>query len=333
MNRAKTKIFFAIPCGEFYQIQASIIRNVCVALNVEPVIIEDDTSTKDLWKKITDAIDECDYFIADILSDSKNIPLELGYIIREKKIRYYGIFTSKASGVPSDIRGFTLQIYSSFKDFQNKLIKWIQDNVIASPKTKIEIPEKEHLDYESFHDLDKFIKLWSTSPQGSFRLTHEGLRFTNANFPMMTNYLSILQNYEFEFKAKIIKGAVGWAVKGTKSYNSFIPEFCVMFNINSDNKFATHIFNIHKLTDEGYKRFSSDDIELKKSDEGWFTILTRVEDDTFSVFNEGNLLFKVDFNEEPYKEYYSFDNKQGEIGFRCHQSEEAIINYFKVKEI
>lgn len=264
----KTKIFFAIPCGEFYKIQTEIIRHVCDSLDIESVIIEEDTGTKDLWKKITDEIDDSDYFIADIMSDSKNISLELGYAIREKKIKHYGIFTTQAAGVPSDLKGFTYQPYSSLSDFKIKLLNWIYINVRPTPKNKLSIPQNKYLEREDFQDMDRFLRLWSTSPQGSFRLTYEGLRFTNANFPIMTTYLSLLRNFEFEFKAKIVRGAVGWAVQGTKSFDAFLPSFCVMFNINLDNKFSPHVFNINKLTDEGYKRFSSDEIKLQKSDEG-----------------------------------------------------------------
>ncbi|MBI2595128.1 hypothetical protein HYW46_00135 [Candidatus Daviesbacteria bacterium] len=329
----KIKIFFAIPCGEFYKIQTEIIRNVCNALDIEPIIIEDDTSTKDLWKKITDAIDEADYFVADIISDSKNITLELGYVIREKKIKYYGIFTPRSIPVPSDLRGFTIQMYSGFKDFQNKLLKWIYDNISESLRT-ILVPETEYSEHETFQDLDKFIRLWSTSPQGSFRLTDEGLRFTNANFPIMTNYLGILKNYEFEFKAKIIRGAVGWIVKGTKPFDSFIPPFFIMFNINLKNEFSPHIFNINMpLEAEIYHRFSTINVDTKITPEKWFTVITRVEGDIITVIVDGKKVFSENFNKEPYKSYYNFQDKQGDVGFRCHPSEEAVIRYIKLKEI
>ncbi len=331
MNR--TKIFFAIPCGEFYRIQTKIIRSVCNALGIEAIIIEDDTSTKDLWKKITDAIDEADYFIADIISDSKNIPLELGYVIREKKIKYYGIFTPRSIPVPSDLRGFTVQMYSGFKDFQNKLLKWIYDNVDDSLR-KIQVPVTEYSEHETFQDIDKFIRLWSTSPQGSFRLTAEGLRFTNAHFPIMTNYLGILNNYEFEFKAKIIRGAVGWVVKGTKPFDSFIPPFFLMFNINLRNEFSPHIFNINKpIQYETYHRFDVIPVNTNITVDSWFKVLTRVENDIIKISINEKQIFSGDFSKEPYNEYYNFENKQGDIGFRCHPSEEAVINHFKLKEI
>lgn len=331
--KSKIKIFFAIPCGEFYRIQTEVIRNICHALDIEPIIIEDDTSTKDLWKKITDAIDEADYFIADIISDSKNIPLELGYVIREKKIKYYGIFTPRSISVPSDLRGFTVQMYSGFKDFQNKLLKWIYDNIDGS-LSKIQVPETEYSEYETFQDLDKFIRLWSTSPQGSFRLTAEGLRFTNANFPILTNYLGLLKNYEFEFKAKIIRGAVGWVVRGTKPFDSFIPPFFIMLNINLNNQFSPHIFNMNMVQEaEFYHRFSTMQVATGITVGKWFTVITRVEDDTVTVLINGKQIFSEDFNEVPYKEYYNYPDKQGEIGFRCHPSEEAVIQYFKLKEL
>lgn len=333
MKNRTVKIFFAIPCGEFYKIQTKIIRSVCDTLNIESIIIEDDTSTKDLWNKITNAIDEADYFIADIISESKNITLELGYAIREKKIRYIGIFTPRSIEIPSDLRGFTVQMYSGFKDFQTKLLKWIYDNISDSLKT-IKVPETPYSEHETFQDLDKFIRLWSTSPQGSFRLKHEGLRFTNANFPIMTNYLGILKNYEFEFKAKIIRGAVGWVVKGTKPSDSFIPPFFIMFNINLRNEFSPHIFNINMPPEaEIYHRFSTISVDTNITTGNWFTVITKVLDDIITVRIDGKQIFSEDFNKEPYKSYYDFENKQGDVGFRCHPSEEAVIQYIKLKEI
>ena len=154
----------------------------------------------------------------------------------------------------------------------------------------------------------------------------------------MTNYLAPLNNYEFEFRVRIINGAVGWAIKGTKHYTSVVPQFCIMFNIGLDNKLTPHIFNINKYVQEhgGYKPFPEKvkKVNPKKSKEGWFNIKTIVKDDVITILNDGNVIFKDDFSKEPYKEYYDFPNKQGEIGFRCYQGvEEAVIQHFSIKEI
>ena len=64
----RPSIFFAIPCGEYYADQAKIIRNVCARAGVDPIIIEHDRKTADLWGAITAKIKRADYFVADISS-------------------------------------------------------------------------------------------------------------------------------------------------------------------------------------------------------------------------------------------------------------------------
>src|SRR3989344_2865936 len=335
MSSKKIKIFFAIPCGEFFSIQNRIIKHVCNTYNIDPIIIEDHSRTDSLWRKITEGIVEADYFIADISSNSPNILLELGYTIREKKPRFYGIFIASTISVPSDLRGEILQIYSSFRDFQNKLEKWIEDNVVVKPELVAEelINLGTEFLVEDFLDREKFLRLWTNPPFASFYFTEEGLRFTNAHFPIMTNYLALLRNYEFTFKARLILGAIGWVVKGTKSFRSILPEFCVMFNINDKNILTPHIFNIHKPGGAGgYHAFNNESktVKIDKSKEGWFEITTKVLEDEIVILNGEKEIFKINFNEEPYKNIYEFPNKQGEIGFRCHPNEEAIIRYVKI---
>jgi len=337
MNSFRTKIFFAIPCGEFFTIQNQIIKTVCNSFGIDPIIIEDHSRTDSLWNKITKAIDESDFFVADISSNSPNIILELGYTIREKKPKYYAIFASANVKVPVDLQGFTLQKYSSFNDFQNKLIKWIKDNIALTKNTNLDQANlNTDLPTEDFNDIDRFLRLWTNPPLASFYLTHEGLRFTNTHFPIMTNYLGLLKNYEFEFQAKIIQGAIGWIVKGTKSSRSILPEFCIMFNIDAQNALTPHIFNLEKpIKDVGYHVFHQKQVmvNLVKSKQNWFTIVTRVVEDKISILNNDNLLFEANFTEEPFKDAYSYQYKQGEVGFRCHPGEEAVVRYMKVREI
>lgn len=337
MNETKINIFFAIPCGEFFSIQDRIIKSVCEAANIHPIIIEDHSKTSGLWEKIIDQIDSADYFIADVSSLSPNVLIELGYSIREKKSKYYAIFIANNIRVPVDLQGFTLQKYSSIRDFQNKLIKWISDNIPFIDKTKFQHLETLPIGFhEDFKDYDRFLRLWTFPPQCSFQLTHEGLRFTNAHFPIMTTHLALLSNYEFEFRAKIESGHIGWIVKGTRPFNSYLPTFCVMFNINRHGQLRPHIFNINNPDPEShYKLFDIQQVELhtESSKEDWFLITTKVIEDKITILNNDRVIFEQDFNQAPYKEFFEFQNKQGEIGFRCYPGEQAIINYITVKEI
>lgn len=336
-DNAKINIFFAIPCGEIFSIQNRVIKSICEVANVNPVIIEDHSQTDGLWEKITGQVDSVDYFVADISSLSPNVILELGYCIREKKSKYYAIFIADNIKVPVDLQGFTLQIYSSIRDFQNKLIKWISDNIPFVDKTKFKNLTTSNLAfYEDFKDIDRFLRLWTFPPQCSFQLTHEGLRFTNAHFPIMTTHLALLRNYKFEFKAKNESGNVGWIIKGTRPFNNYLPTFCVMFNINQEGDLTPHIFNFNKVDPiRHYKVFEKNRIKavLNISQEGWFTIITKVVQDKITVLNDDRSIFEQDFNIDPYKEFYEFPNKQGEVGFRCHPGEQGIINYIKVEEI
>lgn len=338
IDSKKPQIFFAIPCGEFFNIQRRVIEEVCNKLKIKYVIIEDNTITDFLWKKITDGIDNSDYFIADISSKSPNIILELGYSLREKKNRFIGIFISSSIEPPIDVQGLVLNKYSSFRELQEQLIKWIKNNVVINSKASANYKIGNlSLPKEDFCSIDRFLRLWS-APGGSFSLTHEGLTVTNAHFPIMTNYLAPLNNYEFEFKTRIVNGAVGWAIKGTKHYTSVVPDFCIMFNIQLNDMLTPHVFNIKKYNPDagGYTVFNkkAKKVKLKKLKDGWFTIKTIVKGDTIKILNGKNIIFEDDFSKEPYKEYYDFPNKQGEIGFRCYQgTEEAIIRYFNIREI
>jgi hypothetical protein len=54
----KPVVFYAIPCGAFYSVQASIIQRVSRALGVEPIIAEDSLKTLQLWEKIARQINQ-----------------------------------------------------------------------------------------------------------------------------------------------------------------------------------------------------------------------------------------------------------------------------------
>lgn len=337
-NKGKqTNIFFAIPCGEFFCIQNQCIKTVCKAAGVNRIIVENHTETDNLWKIITGKIDSAEYFVADISSKSANVILELGYSIREKESKYNAIFIANNIEVPVDLRGFRLQIYTSIRDFQNKLIKWMVDNIPSVDRNKLNSLDAPSLDFcEDFKDYDGFRKLWFVPPQSSFHLTPEGLHFTNAHFPIMTTHLALLRNYRFEFRARIKRSTLGWIVKGTRPFNSDWPTFCIMFNINQKRELLPHIFNMNKVVTDPltlYRVFNKQKVPLNTSKEGWFTLITEVIGDKITILNDGNIIFDQDFIVGPYKEFYEFPNKQGEVGFRCHPGEEGIINYLKVREI
>lgn len=334
----KLSVFFAIPCGDFFSVQNQIIISVCEKADINPVIIEDRSDTSDLWKNITREINSADYFLADISSLSPNVILELGYTIREKNPKFYAIFIADNIKIPSDLGGFKLQKYSSLPDFQRKLVKWISDNIPFIDRKKLLSLETSSLNFyeEDFMSYERFLRLWTFPPQCSFCLTSEGLRFTNAHFPIMTTHLGLLQNYAFEFQGKIESRYLGWIVRGTKSPDGYLPTFCIMFQLSPKGILIPHIFNHHQVEPRTHYRVFKEKrckAKLKASKEGWFTITTKVVGDKITIFNSGEIIFEDNFSLEPYKKYYEFPYKQGEVGFRCYPGEQGVIRYVKVKEI
>jgi len=334
-SRGKQSIFFAIPCGEFYSIQNKCIKGICNKAGVKPIIIEDHSQTASLCQKIINAIESSDYFISDVSSLSPNIVFELGFALRAKDLKKIAIFISENIGVPVDLQGFVLQKYCSIRDFQEKLAKWIVDNIEGVDRVILSKLNMQNLDFfDDFKNRDKFENIWRYPTTCSLNLSAEGLHFTGAHMPIMTTKLSLLTNYEFEFRAKIIKRNMGWIIKGTWPRRAISPIFCIMFNINPQGGLCPHILNINKIDPvHTYNVFIPIQTDIAFSEEGWFTFVTRVEGDRIMISNGGNIIFNQNFGEYPYKEFYDFPNKTGEVGFRCDPWEEGIINYVKVKEL
>lgn len=183
---------------------------------------------------------------------------------------------------------------------------------------------------------ERFLRLWTFSPQCSFILTSEGLRFTNAHFPIMTTHLALLQNYRFEFKAKIERNYLGWIVKGTKSFDGYLPTFCIMFQLGPNGILTPHIYNYNQVVPKTqYKVFQEKRCKVKLNvlEEGWFEITTNVVGDKITIIHSEEIVFEDSFNLEPYKQYYEFPNKQGEVGFRCYPGEQGVIRHMRVEEI
>lgn len=335
MQYRQPSVFYAIPCGDFYSIQNEIIEVVSKNAQIDPIIAEDDLRTKGLWDKIKEQIDLADLFIADISSGSPNIILELGYAIREKNSKNIGIFISNSASVPSDLTGFVLQKYSSFNDFQRKLVEWLCQTLPSIDRDKLENLPKRNANFrEDFHDQDLFHRRWSIPPGGSFIFSGDGLRLGNMPMPMLTTTLAILRDCKFSFRAKIERSRLGWVVQGTKSYHKFYPEFCVMFNIDNEGILTPHVLNMAKPNPKSiYEPFKSEKVEGFIKNE-WFDISTIVRGSNIEIMYADKSIFSADFAEEPYGQFYNTDGtKDGQIGFRCYTDEEATINHLYVEEI
>jgi hypothetical protein len=336
MSTRKPRAFFAIPCGEFYAIQADIIRAVCSAADVEPLIAEEDLRTAGLWGKICHQIESSDLFMADISSGSPNVIVELGYALHRKPDWAVGIFASHITRVPSDLKGFVLQMYASVTEFQHAIVNWLSEALPLPRRPSLPGPsEPREVFKEDFMDEDRFIRRWAGPPGSAMLLTPDGLRFGASHVPILTTTLSILQDCEFEFEGKIVSGALGWAVKGTKRPGELHPTFCVMFNLDIEGFLLPHVWNINQLLPDTHYhvyREKKSQHNIKRSAAGWFKLVTRVTGDRIQIENEKSILFDDDFSSDPYKDAYGqVMHKDGQVGFRCHPGEEAIVRHVRVK--
>jgi len=338
MSAKPVVIFFAIPCGEFYSVQADIIRRVCRSVGITADIVEDDPSTKGLWDKITGRIDAADYFVADITSRSRNIVVELGYAIARKPIERMAVLIADNMPVPSDLGGLIVQKYSSLRSFQERLAGWISCSVPLVDSYRIAGLARDPAGFqEDFQNQDAFLKRWYTPPWCSYLFTAEGLKFSGASIPILTNTLAILGDCEFEFTARIDEKTIGWVVKGTTPPDLPVPAFFVMFNLSQEGQLLPHIWTIKDLQEgTGYHVYSDQavKVEITKSEDNWFTLMTRVRGDMVEILNDDNVIFEADFSKPPYAEAYgSVSGKMGQVGFRCHPGEVATVRRVRVREI
>ena len=330
----KPRVFFAIPCGEFFSTQEKIITQISSKVAIDAVIVERDLVTKGLWEKIVEKIDDADYFVADVSSGSPNVLLELGYALRDKPERRIGIFISSSAKTLSDLSGFVRQEYSSLSDFADKLSGWLSDSIPNISEDLVGsngIYLKSYF-HEEFMNQDLFLKRWAVPPTGQYIFKGKGIQIGNMNFPMLTKHLGLMDDHEFEFKAQILKKCIGWAVRGTyQNYDDLIPSFCLMFNLNPEARITAHIWNAHKpdpvnlyhiLRSEEIRAFSVDD---------WITVRTVIKGDSVTIFLNDLEIMNIDFAMPGFHEAYILDyKKQSQVGFRVDRGEEAIINYVTV---
>jgi len=339
MSKVHPRVFFAIPCGGFYDLQAESIRRTAQSADIDAVIAEDDVRTKELWRKITADIDRCDLFMADISSGSQNIAFELGYALARKPADRVGIFIAESAPDPSDLRGYLLQKYRSLSEFESRLTSWLSEAVgVSVPPVRNALPGSRVAYVEEFRDLDRFLRLWSVPPGAAFHLSGDGLKVGDAHFPVLTKQLGLVRDCDVEFEARIDREQIGWTVMGTQDARGVLPTFCVMFALRFDGRLVPHIWSARKpgpITSGGYHRYDSRSkrIRLSKDRHGWFTMVTRVRRDRIQLIHQSRVVFDADMSKKPFQIVYeSVPRKQGNIGFRCFPGEEATIARVTVRE-
>ena len=357
--RVTPRIFFAIPCGGFYEEQRKVIEAVCDYAGIDRkhrIIIEQDDLTAELWGKITNEIERSDFFMADISSGRANIVLELGYALKSKHLSHIAIFVSNHAPILeilSDLAGETRFPYSSMANFRVRLKEWLEEAVFSEHERLKDLSTDSIKTEEHFKDFDNFLKLWSIPPGCQFSLTSDGLRFGNAYYPILSTTLGLLRDYAFTFRARIEREAIGWLVKGTVDYKINSPIFGVMFNITQRGTFRPHIL-CPWTKDEKLDYYPRDAKEIQAVEMN--TGLSFEKPDQFEVTTDcsGDMVsvqvrqtsgktwdWSSNLAEHPIlgKYYNSVKIKQGQVGFRCAGwretgvwGEVATVNWVKVEE-
>lgn len=328
------QIFFAIPCGDYYSNQKNIIQKICELYNIRPIINESDNTTDSLLSQIFEQIMLCDYFVADISSNSPNVIFELGYAFKAKHISKIGLLLSNVSKCPSDLQAIKRLQYSSYRIFADKLNDWISSILNVDSKIIDDSFIRFVGYYDSFQDIDHFISKWQIPLGCDYSLTFNGFTFSNANLPIISRHLAYLDNYTFEFDCLINNKVIGWIVKGTQlNFIDRVIDFCIMFNLSSDGFIHPHIFSKNKLEPGSlYKPFKREKIPDGIDCNGKrLNIKTRVEDIIITVLINDVECLRMDCSTESYKAYYdSVSEKTNQVGFRCDYTEQATIYNVKV---
>ncbi len=332
----KPRVFFAIPCDESFRPQRNIIIEVTNKLGIIADIAEDDVLTIPLWEKITSAISSCDLFMADTSAMKPNVILELGYALRDLPEHRCGIFCSNAVSKPADLHGFVRQQYSSLTDFRSVLVTWLNASLPLKEVYEGNSSVQPSVVFtEDFMDSDSFLRRWSTPPFCSYQLTSEGLRFGNANLPLSSKPLALLRDYMFSFQGRILSQKLGWVILLSSNQETGLPRFCVMFNLDERGVLTPHILNWnctgHHPT--GYMSYNQLETNFNLLN-GWFTVDTKITGNRIQVTLNDSEVFSEDFGAPPFGEAFNnFEQKEGQIGFRCHPGERGLVRHVVVKDI
>lgn len=174
-------------------------------------------------------------------------------------------------------------------------------------------------------------------PGAAFHLSGDGLKLGDTHLPVLTKQLGLVRDCDVEFKARIDRQQIGWAVLGTQDPQNVLPTFCVMFALRTDGRLVPHLWSARLLNPAhgGYHRYDqrSKKIRLSRDRHGWFTMITRVRGDRIQLIHRNRVVFDADLKRQPFATVYrSVPVKQGNVGFRCFPGEEATITRIEVRE-
>jgi hypothetical protein len=240
----------------------------------------------------------------------------------------------------SDLCGQKRLEYSSFNNFREQLVEWMKQALAIPSKNFKGITFSPISFTEDFKDRDKFLRLWNIPPGCQYILTYEGLQFVNADFPILTQTLNLMGNFEFTFKAKIIHERVGWVIKGTLVPQHILPSFCIMFNVSTDGELRAHILNSQKNEKPIYNECERKKIRINLANR-CFEVKTQFRNDNVIVkVDEKEVLRRNLKTDTRYSNLYDFSSKGSQVGFRCARWDEAgewgetaVVGHVKVIEI
>jgi hypothetical protein len=333
----KHRVFFAIPCGGFFEPQKQIIESLCKEAGLKSVIIEDHVETAGLWEKIARRIRACDLFVADVSSGSPNVALELGYAIREMNLKSIAILSSEHANVPVDLQGFVVQKYSSLDGFRIKLRAWLQAQLPSNRRRLSLLAADGYSFADDFMNVERFKESWWIPSDCTRELTAEGLIFTNCNIPILTTHLGLLGDSEFSFRGRIIRGCIGWVIRGVRDFQGGFPWFCVMFNLDQSGFLRAHILDLRKQlhSSQLYKSFGGRRTGLTFGTNDWFEIRTITRGNLVTILINGSKVFVLNLARKGITSWLGGRAlpSAGQIGFRCHPGEVATVGMVRVSTL
>lgn len=334
---AQHRVFFAIPCGGFFEPQKQIIDNLCKEAGLKKVIIEDHVETAGLWAKIAGRIRACDLFVADVSSGSPNVALELGYAIRGMNLRSIAILSSEHASVPVDLQGFVIQKYSNLAGFRAKLRNWLQAQLPLNRRGPSPLLADRYSFADDFMNVERFKESWWIPSDCTRELTAEGLMLTDCNIPILTTHLGLLGDNEFSFRGRIDRGCIGWVIRGVRNFRAGLPWFCVMFNLDQSGFIRAHVLDLRRQihSKQLFKSFGGRRTGLTFSNSDWFEIKTITLGDHVVILINGSQVFELDLARGSITSWLEGRvlPSAGQIGFRCHPGEVATVGMVRVSAL
>lgn len=343
---SKKKIFVITKCGEPYNINNDITREIARILNIKCIIAELKFSfeEKSLLEDIYKDIEKADYVLIDLLPTNFNVAFEAGITytinkLKPKKTNFYFLtpqYLFDLDRIPTDIKGLKHLTYSNYKEYALMIISCLKSEIEGNAKKELNdfinnlyIENSEYfMDYNLL--LEKFV-----FNDSRINLTTEGMQLSYAHFPIYYRNFEFFSNYELIINARIDVRRLGIALHIESDANKNInllslplPLKFFMFNISQEGELLPHVFDrniIHKKLH--YWPFRNEMHQFKNIKENeFFTLSIRVNKNIILInLNDKEShtidIKKLDINKLNYSECLDISLANNEVLFRSKMEE------------